>query len=180
MKRATVFWFTNLVGPLILTSYWRGVGAVDDPLVYWGDVPPSMQSFIVPWMFVAAAGYLLMWQRFFFTWDEETVASLHWPGQTADQRGVQRLFTVYAAFLLSSMIWIDLTRVYIEDPSTLVAIAIVAVLWTAGLASLAFGALVWPARDRLPGAWIALAGCVMLSIQCTWWDAVYWVANFGW
>ena len=37
MKRATVFWFTNLVGPLILASYWRGVGAVDDPLVYWGD-----------------------------------------------------------------------------------------------------------------------------------------------
>ena len=165
MKRATVFWFTNLVGPLILASYWRGVGAVDDPLVYWGDVPPSMQSFIVPWMFVAAAGYLLMWQRFFFAWDEETVASLHWPGQTADQRGVQRLFTVYAAFLLSSMILIDLTRVYIEDPSTLVAIATGAGIWTAGLASLAFGALVWPARDRLPGAWIALAGCVMLSIQ---------------
>ena len=79
MKRATVFWFTNLVGPLILASYWRGVGAVDDPLVYWGDVPPSMQSFIVPWMFVAAAGYLLMWQRFFFAWDEETVASCTGP-----------------------------------------------------------------------------------------------------
>ena len=180
MKRNTVFWFTNLVGPLILASYWRGVGAVDDPLVYWGDVPSSMQSFIVPWMFVAAAGYLLMWHRFFFAWDEATVATLHWPGQQPDGKGVQRLFMVYAAFLLSSMVWIDLTRIYIEAPSMVAAVAIIAVLWTAGLASLAFGLLVWPSRERLPGARFALAGCVMLSIQCTWWDALYWVANFGW
>jgi hypothetical protein len=53
MKRTTLFWASMLIGPLILASYWRGVNAVDDPLVYWGDVPASMQSFIVPWMFVA-------------------------------------------------------------------------------------------------------------------------------
>ena len=50
MNRRTVFWFTNIVGPLILLSYWRGVAAFDDPLVYWGEVPESMQSFIVPWL----------------------------------------------------------------------------------------------------------------------------------
>ena len=60
MKRKTVFWFTNVVGPLILLSYWRGVGAFDDPTVYWGDVPERMQTLIVPWMFVAAAGYLMI------------------------------------------------------------------------------------------------------------------------
>jgi hypothetical protein len=31
----------------------------------------------------------------------------------------------------------------------------------------------------LPGAKMAVAGSVMLSIQCTWWDAIYWVMNFG-
>tara|TARA_B100000900_G_scaffold415541_1_gene445885 strand:+ start:1521 stop:2063 length:543 start_codon:yes stop_codon:yes gene_type:complete len=179
MNRRTVFWFTNIVGPLILVSYWRGVGAFDDPTVYWGDVPERMQSFIVPWMFVAAAGYLMMFQRFFFAWTEDEVASLHWPGKVSDGKGVQRLFLLYAAFLLTSLVWIDLTRMYIQGPSTINAIAIVAVLATAGLASVGFGVLAWPARERLAGAKIAIAGSAMLAIQCMWWDAVYWVLNFG-
>ena len=179
MRRKTVFWFTNIVGPLILVSYWRGVGAFDDPTVYWGDVSEGMQSFIVPWMFVAATGYLMMFHRFFMAWSEEEVASLHWPWSSQDGRGVQRLMLLYAAFLLCSLVWIDLTRMYIEGPSTAGMVAIVAVLWTAGIASLGFGVLVWPSRDRLKGSNIVLAGCLMLSIQCTWWDAIYWVANFG-
>jgi hypothetical protein len=69
--------------------------------------------------------------------------------------------------------------VYIEGPSTIKAIAIVVALATAGLASVGFGVLVWPARERLSGANLAVAGSLMLSIQCTWWDAIYWVLNFG-
>ena len=180
MNRRTVFWFTNIVGPLILVSYWRGVAAFEDPLVYWGEVPERMQSFIVPWMFVAAAGYLMMFHRFFFAWSEVEVASLHWPWKEDDGNGLQRLFILYAAFLLTSLVWIDLTRIYIEGPSTLGAVAIVVVLWTAGLASVGFGLLIWPARERLSGSNIALLGSVMLSIQCTWWDAIYWVFNFAW
>ena len=180
MKRSTVFWFTTLVGPLILASYWRGVGAVEDPLVYWGDVSPSMQSFIVPWMFVAAAGYLLMWYRFFFGWSEEDVAGLHWPWRDDDGRGVQRLFGLYAAFLIASLVWIDLTRLYIESPSNFGMLLTIGVLWVAGLASVGFGVLVWPARERLASARTVVAGSVMLSIQCMWWDAIYWVVNFGW
>ena len=179
MKRSTVFWFANIVGPLILVSYWRGVSAFPDPNVYWGDVSEGMRTIIVPWMFVAAAGYLLMMHRFFLSWSEEEVASLHYPWQRNDGHGVRRLFVLYAAFLLCSVVWIDLTRIYIESPSSLGMVAIVAVLWTAGLASVGFGVLAWPARERLPGArWVVL-GSVMLSIQCTWWDAIYWVANFG-
>jgi hypothetical protein len=179
MNRRTLFWSIMLVGPLVLVSYLRGVSAFDDPSVYWGDVPESMQSFIVPWMFVAAAGYLLMWQRFFFAWSEEDVANLHWPWAEADGHGVNRLAGLYGAFLLTSVIWIDLTRMYIEGPSTLGAGLIVAVLWIAGAASVGFGVLTWSSRDRLPGAKMAVAGSVMLSIQCTWWDAIYWVMNFG-
>jgi hypothetical protein len=82
--------------------------------------------------------------------------------------------------LLASLVWIDLTRLYLESPSFLGAVAVIAVLWTAGLASVGFGVLVWPSRERLAGAKAVLAGSVMLSIQCTWWDAIYWVASFGW
>ena len=54
MKRNVLFWLTFISGPFVLLSYVRGVNAVDDATVYWGNVSPSMQSFIVPWMFVAA------------------------------------------------------------------------------------------------------------------------------
>ena len=128
MNRKFVFWSTFVVGPLILWSYWRGVNAVDDPLVYWGNVSPSMQSFIVPWMFVAATGYLLMWHRFFFAWSEEDVARLHYPWQEEDGNGVQRLMVLYAAFMLTSLVWIDLTRIYIEQPGTFQAVLVVRVV----------------------------------------------------
>ena len=65
-----------------------------------------------------------------FAWREEDVASLQWPGREPDGRGVQRLFAIYAAFLLASMVWIDLTRLYIEAPSTLGMLAVIGVLWT--------------------------------------------------
>ena len=108
MNRKFVFWSTFAVGPLILLSYWRGVSAFEDPVVYWGNVSSDMQSFIVPWMFVAAVGYLLMWHRFFFAWSEEDVARLHYPWQEEDGKGIQRLMILYAAFLLTSLVWIDL------------------------------------------------------------------------
>ena len=180
MNRRFVFWSTFAVGPLILLSYWRGVSAFEDPVVYWGNVSSDMQSFIVPWMFVAAIGYLLMWHRFFFAWSEEDVARLHYPWQEEDGKGIQRLMILYAAFLLTSLVWIDLTRIYIEQPGTLQAVLVVAVLWTAGLASMGFGLLAWATRDELQGSRAVLAGSIMLSIQCTWWDAIYWVWHFAW
>lgn len=180
MNLTTAFWLTTLMGPLVLLSYVRGVMAVEDATVYWGDVSETMRSRIVPWMFVAGAGYLLMWHRFFFAWSEADVSTLHWPWQSPDGNGVQRLFVVWTVFLLASMIWIDATRLYIENPSTVRQVVVIVVLWAAGLASIGFAVLVWPQRAELPGASLAMAGSVMLAIQCLWWDAVYWVARFGW
>ena len=119
MNRKTVFWFSFFTGPLILLSYIRGVNAVNDPLDYWGGVSSSMQQFIVPWMFVAAVGYLLMWYQFFFGWSEDEVATLQWPGREPDGKGTQRLLLLYAAFLIPSMLWIDATRMHLEGPSLL-------------------------------------------------------------
>ena len=85
---------------------------------------------------------------------------------------------LYAAFLLCSLVWIDLTRMYIEEiTSTLGMVAIVAVLWTA-VRLRRFCRARLAGRDRLKGK-LVVAGSVMLSIQCTWWDALYWVMNFG-
>lgn len=180
MKRKTVFWFSFFVGPLILISYLRGVNAVSDPLVYWGDVSPSMQQFIVPWMFVAAVGYLLMWYQFFFGWTEAEVASLTWPGRPEDGKGTQRLLALYAAFLIPSLFWIDATRVYLESPSFVMAFITIGLLAIAGISSLGFGVLAWSSRQTLPNGNRVIIGSVLLSIQCTFWDAIYWVLMFPW
>ena len=47
------------------------------------------------------------------------------------------------------------------------------------LFAVGFGVLAWPARERLGGANLAVVGSLMLAIQCMWWDAIYWVLNFG-
>ena len=177
MKRTTVFWFVNIVGPLILLSYWRGVAAFDDPTVYWGNVSERMQGLIVPWMFVAAAGYLMMFHRFFLAWSEEE-RSPPCTGRGRKTMGTVFgvFFGLYAAFLLTSMVWIDLTRLYIEGPSTLGAIAIVAVfglqVWQPSDLPPWFGRLVsgWPARRVVLGRRDAvdsvhMVGCDLLGRQ---------------
>ena len=180
MKRKTVFWFSFFTGPLILLSYIRGVNAVNDPLDYWGGVSSSMHQFIVPWMFVAAVGYLLMWYQFFFGWSEDEVATLQWPGREQDGKGTQRLLLLYAAFLIPSMLWIDATRMHLEGPSLLLTVVTIGLLVTAGIASVGFGVLAWSSRESLPHANRVVIGSVMLSIQCTFWDAIYWVLMFPW
>ena len=180
MNRKTVFWFSFFTGPLILLSYIRGVNAVNDPLDYWGGVSSSMQQFIVPWMFVAAVGYLLMWYQFFFGWSEDEVATLQWPGREPDGKGTQRLLVLYAAFLIPSMLWIDATRMHLEGPSLLLTVVTIGLLVTAGIASVGFGVLAWSSRETLPHANRVVIGSVMLSIQCTFWDGIYWVLMFPW
>lgn len=180
MKRNVLFWLTFISGPFILLSYVRGVNAVDDATVYWGNVSPSMQSFIVPWMFVAAVGYLLMWYQFFFSWSEEDVASLQWPGREIDGNGTKRLALLYAAFILPAMLWIDATRWHIEDPAGYKAIIVIILLSITGIAAVGFGVLGWSSRQRLTNGNRIVIGSVMLSIQCTFWDAIYWTLNFPW
>ena len=161
-------------------SYIRGVNAVPDASVYWGGVPSGMQTLIVPWMFVAAAGFLLMLYQFFSGWTEEDVASLNWPGKSPDGQGTNRLMLLYASFLVSSMLWIDATRWHIEGPSFFTAAIVIGILAIAGIASVGFGVLAWSSRGRLENANRVMIGSVMLSIQCTFWDAIYWTLMFPW
>ena len=78
------------------------------------------------------------------------------------------------------MLWIDATRMHLEGPSLLLTVVTIGLLVTAGIASVGFGVLAWSSRESLPHANRVVIGSVMLSIQCTFWDAIYWVLMFPW
>ena len=71
INRQTVLVFTFIFGPLVLVSYAYGVSHTDDTDALWGGVPVSWQTYIVPFMFVAAIGFLMYWWIAFFLLSEE-------------------------------------------------------------------------------------------------------------
>ena len=48
-------------GILVLASYVYGLSRLEDKMVLWGGIPDSWLKFIVPFMFIAAIGWLIYW-----------------------------------------------------------------------------------------------------------------------
>ena len=61
ISRKVVLGFTFVFGPLVLVSYAYGLSHVEDPNSLWGGVPLAWQTYIVPFMFIAAFGFLIYW-----------------------------------------------------------------------------------------------------------------------
>ena len=109
INRQTVLVFTFIFGPLVLVSYAYGVSHTDDTDALWGGVPVSWQTYIVPFMFVAAIGFLMYWWIAFFQLSEEDLASFRWPWRESDGNGLNRLLLSYALFLIPSALWLEST-----------------------------------------------------------------------
>ena len=52
---------TFLAGPLVLISYAFALSRLDDWDSLWGGVPETWITYIVPFMFLAAIGFLMYW-----------------------------------------------------------------------------------------------------------------------
>ena len=53
--------FTLIAGPLVLISYAFALSRLDDWDSLWGGVPVTWITYIVPFMFLAAIGYMMYW-----------------------------------------------------------------------------------------------------------------------
>ena len=76
ITRQSVLIFTFVFGPLVLVSYVYGVSYAEKPQDIWGGIPLSWQTYIVPFMFIAAAGFLIYWWIIFYQFNQETFSSL--------------------------------------------------------------------------------------------------------
>ena len=77
-----------IFGILVLSSYVYGLSKAEDKMVLWGGIPHSWIKFIVPWMLIAALGWLIYWWTILYSVDASVIDQLRWPWQdSADGKG---------------------------------------------------------------------------------------------
>ncbi len=170
-----------VLGILVLLSYVYGVSKTDDPNSLWGGIPLSWTKFIIPWMFIAAIGFLIYWWTILYSVDESVISDLHWPWGESDGNGANRLLLTYCVFMIPSMFWLESTSFHMNNEYSWTPILVIGVLTLAAIGNIMFGLLAYSAyQDGVEGAGTMLVGSIMLSIQCIFLDAILWNVKFPW
>ena len=181
ISRKVVLGFTFVFGPLVLVSYAYGLSHVEDPNSLWGGVPLAWQTYIVPFMFIAAFGFLIYWYTAFYQLDETTLSSMRWPWGISDDRGAERLLLSYALFLIPSALWIESTIFHIENDYSWTFLLVIGTLFLTSMGNVMLGLLAYGSyRDGVEGSGIMIIGAIFLAIQCILNDFIIWVYKFPW
>jgi len=181
ITRQFVLVFTFVFGPLVLASYAYGASHADRPADLWGGIPPSWQGYIVPFMFLAAIGFLIYWYTVFFHLDEASVESLRWPWGNSDGEGGARLLLSLSLILIPSALWMESTIFHLENEYSWTPVLVIGMLFLTSVGNLMLGLLGFSAyQDGVDGAGLMIIGSVMLGVQCILNDFFIWVYKFPW
>ena len=181
ITRQSVLIFTFVFGPLVLVSYVYGVSHAEKPQDLWGGIPLSWQTYIVPFMFIAAAGFLIYWWIIFYQFNQETFSSLRWPWGYADGKGANRLLLAYALILIPSALWLESTLFHLSNNYSWTPVLVVGILIMVAIGNLMLGMLAYGAyQDGVNGSELMMIGAVMLGIQCIFNDCILWSLKFPW
>jgi hypothetical protein len=173
--------FTFITGPLVLISYAYALSRLEDWDSLWGGVPKTWITYIVPFMFLAAVGFLMYWWVALFQIDVAVFESLRWPWAESDGNGGQRLLLAYALFLIPSALWIDSTMYHMSNSYSWTPYLVIGILALASIGNIMFGLLAYGAmQDGVDGAGLMLLGSVFLGIQVIVNDLIVWSAKFPW
>ena len=173
--------FTFITGPLVLISYAYALSRLEDWDSLWGGVPKTWITYIVPFMFLAAVGFLMYWWVALFQIDVAVFESLRWPWAESDGNGGQRLLLAYALFLIPSALWIDSTMFHMSNSYSWTPYLVIGILALASIGNVMFGLLAYGAwQDGVDGAGLMLLGSVFLGIQVIFNDLIVWSAKFPW
>ena len=173
--------FTFIAGPLVLISYAFALSRLDDWDSLWGGVPETWITYIVPFMFLAAIGFLMYWWVALFKLDVAVFESLRWPWSESDGNGGMRLLLAYALFLIPSMLWIDSTIFHMNNSYSWTPILVIGILALASVGNIMLGLLAYGAmQDGVDGSRTMLLGSVLLGIQVILNDLIIWSAKFPW
>ena len=181
ITRQLVLIFTFVFGPLVLASYVYGISHADKPQDLWGGIPLSWQTYIVPFMFIAAAGFLIYWWIVFFQFDQDTFSSLHWPWGYSDGNGAIRLLLAYALVLIPSALWLESTLFHLSNNYSWTPVLVIGILMMAAIGNIMLGLLAYGVyQDGVNGSGLMMIGAVMLGIQCIVNDCIIWSLKFPW
>ena len=181
VTRQFVLTFTFVFGPLVLASYAYGLSHAERPADLWGGVPPSWQTYVVPFMFVAAIGFLIYWYIVFFQIDAATLVSLRWPWGSSDGDGATRLLLSYALILIPSALWLESTIFHLDNNYSWTPILAIGMLFLTSVGNIMLGLLAYGAyQDGVEGSGLMMMGAIMLAIQCILNDFLIWTYKFPW
>ena len=80
VTRSFVRTFIFIFGNLVLVSYVYGLSHAPDKNALWGGIPWSQAKFIVPFMFLAAFGFLMYW--WIILYQNEAMGRIRWRGRS--------------------------------------------------------------------------------------------------
>ena len=120
--------FVYIFGTLVLVSYLYGLSHASDKDALWGGIPWSQAKFIVPFMFLAAFGFLMYWWIILYQNDASVIAELRWPWGESDGHGGGRLLFAFALLVIPSALWLEATIYHIENNYSWTPILVVGVL----------------------------------------------------
>lgn len=138
----------------------------------WGGVPDSLRVFYTPNMLLAAASFFPATYALGFATPTESFKE-----STGFSFGM--LLAAYAAILIPSALWLPLTALYIEAPSTLGWWAVRIDLFIVGIGATLLGWMLFQLARRGP-AWIWGAAIlfVFFWLQTAVLDAVIWPYHY--
>jgi len=181
ITRQKVLLFTFVCGPLVLASYVYGVSHAETPMDLWGGIPPTWRVYIVPFMFIAALGFLIYWYVVFFQFDDIAFESLRWPWMESDGNGATRLLIAYALIMIPSAMWIESTIFHLESDYSWTPALVIGTLFLTSVGNVMLGLLAFSSyQDGVSGSLLMIAGAIMLGIQCILNDFVIWVYKLPW
>lgn len=168
-------------GILVLLSYVWGVSKMDHPDQLWGGVSKSLQKITVPMMFLAAIGFLVFWWMSMYSLSFEEAQSLHYPWNTNDGNGLQRMFFAYILFLVPSMLWLESTRFHEQHAYSWTPLLVIGILALAAIGNVLLILLSYSAyQQQIPGGGMMLAGTMLLAVQVIINDLIIWSYAYPW
>ena len=172
---------TAVAGFFVLLSYVYGVWKAPDRTALWGGIEGGLLKFSATFMFVAAAGYLLMWYTLFFSMSSEEFDSLRWIFSDKAGSGVTVLFVAFLLFLIPSMLWLESTSFHMRTDYSWTPILVIGILALASIGNIMFILFGFAANayGASYGLTIAIGG-LMISIQCILNDLIIWSLKFPW
>jgi hypothetical protein len=154
-----------LGGVAVLGSYVWGALHPESFRALWGGVPDALRPLYTINMFLAAAGYLIVLA---------TIVRAHDRALRSDP------VALYALILIPSALWLPLTFIYLDHPSSLLWLAIRLDLASVGIG--AVSVLIWlmavkPGPTPLSNR-IAVVAMIPFVLQTAVLDALIWPAYF--
>lgn len=181
VSRDLIRMFTIVCGLVVLLSYIYGISKMEEPTKLWGGIPESWQSYIVPFMFVAAIGYLIYWWIALFQIEQMTLNALNWPWANGDDGGMKKLALAYLLILIPSSLWLESTNFHMSNSYSWTPILVVGTLFLVAIGNIMLGLLAYDAYlDGIEGSGWMIIGSLMLALQCIVNDLLIWSLKFPW